>query len=193
MRKYHNDDCAFPLYHSGYMRGKDVFFVLICSGLSGLLEEYIEKENICILNEAIIKDFYRELIMDKALAVSEETAKRAGEMSEDSKEEFGIFRGILTYTDWGLYVGSCAYDLFDAINSTKEIYKCTAVELKSGRMVLLDFLEVESAQELARIVRFSVFKIAHLDITGSKPFIEESGIKAVRPPRDEWGMIIWER
>lgn len=165
--------------------------MLLAAGQVRALEQYLEKQNMCILSEGEIKSFYRQLILDSGFDADESIIEKAKSLVEERKEGFGIFTGILEYTHWNLLVGSQAYDLYYAISSHKDIYKCTAVELESGRMVLLDFLEVKSLSEMERIVRFSAYKMGRMDITGSNPVVENDAVKAVRPPKDEWGMAIY--
>ncbi len=173
------------------MTGKDVFSLLLCSGYLKALEHFIEQENISILDEKVLKTFYRKLLMDYAAPIKDTAGSKAEELLHAPKEGYGIFTMLLMYTDWEILAGSFAYDLFTTISVEKEIYKCTAAQLGSGRVVLLDFLETESLKELSRIVRYAVFKLTKQDITGSNPLIEHSSIKAVRPLLDEWGMIIY--
>ncbi len=168
-----------------------MFSLLLCGSFIPALESYIEKENICILDEKVLKTFYRELQVKCMVALDEQVGEKAGALIHPPNEGFGLLGMLFEYTDWNILVGSFAHDLYTTVSSEKEIYKCTAVMLKSGRVVLLDFLEIRSLSELSRIVRYSVYSLVKQDITGSNPQIVTEQIKAVRPPYDEWGMVIY--
>ncbi len=183
-----------PFGQSGYLspRLKFEIMLFILEKEYGKSYMFIEgKEDYCTVTGEDVEDVYLQWIEEGRLYLSEDEKKEFFVQRLMDRLGAGVLEVLQRIAPDGIMLG----ELCPILHEWERIEERVAVCF-NGMIIRLPFLEIESKEELIRIIRYVVSKENKGELTMMEPmldFVREDGtcMTAIRPPEGrDWGIRI---
>ena len=181
-----------PFGQSGYLSPRIKFEIMlfILEKEYGKSYMFVEgKEDYCTVTDEDVENVYLQWIEEDRLYLSEEEKKEFFVQRIMDRLGAGVMEVLQRISPDGIMLG----ELCPILHKGERIEERVAVCF-NGMIIRLPFLELESKEELIRIIRYVVAKEDKGELTMMEPmldFVREDGtcLTAIRPPGGrDWGI-----
>jgi len=183
-----------PFGQAGYLTTKRKFelmlFILEKDYGKGFL--FLEGAKDCyVVTEEDVEEVYLQWLMEERLFLSEEEKKEFFVQSLMDSLGLGVLEVLNRFASDGILLG----EFCPALNEQEQAEKRIGVYAE-GRIIYLPFLQIETKEELIRIIKSKIAMENKGELTMMEPvldFVQEDGtcITAMRPPAGkDWGIRI---
>lgn len=183
-----------PFGQAGYLSPRQKFEIMlfILEKEYGKSYMFIEgREDYCTVTNSDVEDAYLQWIMEERLYLSEEEKKEFFVQYFMDRLGLGVMEVLQRIAPDGIILGDLCPSAYEMERTEEKVAVCF-----NGMIIRLPFLELESREELIRIIKCAVSKANKGELTMIEPildFVCEDGtcMTAIRPPAGkDWGIRI---
>jgi len=181
-----------PFGQAGYLspRRKFEIMLFVLEKEYGKSYMFVEgREDYCTVTGEDIEDVYLQWIMEDRLYLSAEEKKEFFIQNVMDRLGLGVMDVLLRIAPDGILIGELCPMLYEWERIEERVAVCF-----NGMVIRLPFMELESKEELVRIIKCAVSRENRGELTMMEPlmdFVREDGscMTAIRPPAGrEWGI-----
>jgi len=183
-----------PFNQAGYLspRRKFEIMLFVLEKDYGKSYMFVEgKEDYCTVTENDVEDIYLQWCAENRLFLSCEEKKEFFVQTLMDRLDAGVLKVLERISPDGILIGELCPSHYEWERSEEKVAVCF-----NSMIIRLPFLEIESKEELIRIIKYAIAKENMGELTMMEPmldFVCEDGtcLTAIRPPAGrDWGIRI---
>ena len=183
-----------PFGQSGYLSSRTKFEIMlfVLEKEYGRSYMFVEgKEDYCTVTAQDIEDIYLQWCLEDRVFLYEEEKKEFFVQTLMDRLDLGVIHVLERISPDGILLGELCQALYEWERPEERVAVCF-----HGMVIRLPFLEIESKEELIRIIKCAIAKENKGELTMIEPILDftcEDGtcLTAIRPPAGkDWGIRI---
>lgn len=183
-----------PFGQAGYLSSRKKFelMLFVLEKEYGKSYMFVEgREDYCTVTDKDIEDVYLQWVLEGRLYLSEEEKKEFFVQSIMDRLGLGVLEVLQRVAPDGILLGDLCPMLYEWERLEERVAVCF-----NGMVIRLPFMELESKEELIRIIKYAVSREDRGELTIMEPlldFVREDGtcMTAIRPPAGrDWGIRV---
>lgn len=183
-----------PFHQAGYLSPRKKFEIMlyVLEKEYGKSYMFIEgRSDYCTVTDDDVEDMYLQWFLEERLFLSNEEKKEFFVQSLMDRLGLGVLAVLERVSPDGILLGELCPAIYEFERAEKRVAVCFG-----GMVIRLPFLEIETTDELIRIIKYAIARENKRELTMMEPMLDftcEDGtcLTAIRPPAGrEWGLRI---